>query len=184
MKIYIAGAFRNVGKVRVLRDLVLYDGYHEITYDWTDEYVPKPFSENPEEARRAAQLMIGGALAADLVFVIWHPRLLGGWVEFGAAVGAGKRVILKAPNEHRETIFEHMPNVMHSGPLIRNSCMCRKCGDHIVSRTRHDFTTCKCGAISTDGGYDYIRRLGGREDIVDTCVRVDEPEPANLMEES
>jgi hypothetical protein len=53
--------------------------------------------------------------------------------------------------------------------LIRNAAQCKKCGDLIVSKHRHDFVTCKCGAISIDGGLAYIRRLGNSEDIIDMC---------------
>jgi len=38
-----------------------------------------------------------------------------------------------------------------------NRARCVKCGDIIISRHRHDFVTCKCGAISIDGGNDYCR---------------------------
>jgi hypothetical protein len=31
----------------------------------------------------------------------------------------------------------------------------------IISKHRHDFVTCTCGAISVDGGQDYLRRVGG-----------------------
>jgi|WetSurMetagenome_2_1015567.scaffolds.fasta_scaffold424964_2 hypothetical protein len=43
-------------------------------------------------------------------------------------------------------------------PIFRNRCKCAKCGDIIESKYRHDFVSCKCGAIWTDGGTDYIRR--------------------------
>ncbi len=39
-----------------------------------------------------------------------------------------------------------------------NKAKCRKCGDIIESKYRHDFVTCKCGAISVDGGKDYLKR--------------------------
>jgi|694.fasta_scaffold118432_4 hypothetical protein len=39
----------------------------------------------------------------------------------------------------------------------RNRAKCRKCGDIVWSTHRHDFTSCSCGAISLDGGYDYNR---------------------------
>lgn len=42
----------------------------------------------------------------------------------------------------------------------RNRLKCRKCGTVIWSQFRHDFTSCKCGAISVDGGYDYSSRTG------------------------
>jgi DNA-directed RNA polymerase subunit RPC12/RpoP len=45
---------------------------------------------------------------------------------------------------------------------MRNRCKCLACGDIIESMHRHDFVTCKCGAIFTDGGTDYVRR-GGKD---------------------
>jgi hypothetical protein len=53
--------------------------------------------------------------------------------------------------------------------LIRNAAQCKKCGDLIVSKHRHDFVKCKCGAIAVDGGLAYIRRVGNHEDIIDMC---------------
>lgn len=46
------------------------------------------------------------------------------------------------------------------------SVMCAKCLDVIKSETRHDFKTCKCGAIAVDGGPDYTRCLGYPEDFI------------------
>jgi hypothetical protein len=47
------------------------------------------------------------------------------------------------------------------GRTIRiNMARCRKCGDLIESKHRHDFVRCKCGAIAVDGGRDYLRRVG------------------------
>jgi len=52
--------------------------------------------------------------------------------------------------------------------IIRNSCQCAQCGDIIESRHRHDFVNCKCGAIFTDGGTDYVRRgFTKPDDIID-----------------
>lgn len=49
--------------------------------------------------------------------------------------------------------------------VIRNAARCRKCDTVIESRTRHDFVTCRCGAIFVDGGLDYIRAGGDFEDF-------------------
>ena len=51
--------------------------------------------------------------------------------------------------------------------IIKNVAQCRKCGDIIESTHRHDFKWCKCKAIAVDGGKDYLRRLGNREDIIE-----------------
>ena len=44
--------------------------------------------------------------------------------------------------------------------ILTNKAQCKDCGDIIESTYRHDFVTCKCGAISVDGGKDYLRRVG------------------------
>ena len=45
-----------------------------------------------------------------------------------------------------------------------NKIMCRKCGDIIESILAHDFKFCSCGACAVDGGTEYLRRVGERED--------------------
>ena len=37
------------------------------------------------------------------------------------------------------------------------------CNDIIESTSTHDFKFCKCGAVAVDGGHDYLRRCGNRE---------------------
>lgn len=51
--------------------------------------------------------------------------------------------------------------------IIQNAVQCISCGDFIVSKHRHDFVTCSCGAISVDGGQDYLRRVGDMGSAVD-----------------
>lgn len=50
--------------------------------------------------------------------------------------------------------------------IVQNAVSCLSCGDFIVSKHRHDFVTCTCGAISVDGGQEYLRRVGA----LDACV--------------
>lgn len=53
------------------------------------------------------------------------------------------------------------PEKGYSKPIIlSNKIQCNKCKDIIESKHRHDFVTCSCGAVSVDGGKDYLRRLG------------------------
>lgn len=54
--------------------------------------------------------------------------------------------------------------------IKRNAIRCKKCGDTIESKTVHDFVTCKCGAVSCDGGHEYLRRCGRQEDIEELSV--------------
>jgi hypothetical protein len=44
--------------------------------------------------------------------------------------------------------------------IVQNAVICHKCEDFIFSGSRHSFVTCKCGAISVDGGQSYLRRVG------------------------
>jgi hypothetical protein len=44
--------------------------------------------------------------------------------------------------------------------IVQNAVICNKCDEFIVSKNRHDFVECKCGAIAVDGGQDYLRRVG------------------------
>ena len=48
--------------------------------------------------------------------------------------------------------------------IVVNKIRCNKCGDIIESVSDHDFEFCKCGAVAVDGGHDYLRRCGNRED--------------------
>ena len=51
--------------------------------------------------------------------------------------------------------------------IVKNCIKCKKCGDVIESKHRHDFVWCKCGAVAVDGGREYLRRVGGLEYIED-----------------
>ena len=48
--------------------------------------------------------------------------------------------------------------------IIHNRIRCLKCGDIIESKTVHDYVECSCGACAVDGGHDYLRRCGNKED--------------------
>jgi hypothetical protein len=39
-----------------------------------------------------------------------------------------------------------------------NKAKCLCCGTVIESKTVHDFQTCECGALSVDGGREYLKR--------------------------
>lgn len=48
--------------------------------------------------------------------------------------------------------------------IIVNKIKCKKCGDIIESKHRHDFKFCKCKSVAVDGGKDYLKRIGNEED--------------------
>lgn len=57
--------------------------------------------------------------------------------------------------------------------LKRNRARCRKCGDVIESKSRHDFVWCKCKAIFVDGGPDY-ERAGGDLNVFEGMYEYEE----------
>lgn len=42
--------------------------------------------------------------------------------------------------------------------IVRNSVKCLKCNKEVESKHRHDFVSCDCGNVFTDGGKEYCRR--------------------------
>ena len=59
--------------------------------------------------------------------------------------------------------------------IIRNAAKCNKCKDVIQSTSRHDFVECGCGAIFVDGGNEYMRAGGAKEDFIPLYVSADKP---------
>ncbi|WP_370684743.1 DUF7695 domain-containing protein, partial [Marinilactibacillus psychrotolerans] len=65
--------------------------------------------------------------------------------------------------------------------ILKNKARCKRCDDVIESKHSHDFVTCKCGAISLDGGLEY-QRLSFKNSIDDYDFSLSEyeeiePEP-------
>lgn len=54
--------------------------------------------------------------------------------------------------------------------IIRNSIKCLKCEDEIESRDVHDFRFCSCNSVAVDGGRDYLRRVGERDNYLETSI--------------
>lgn len=61
---------------------------------------------------------------------------------------------------------------MQVGRIIHNRARCKKCGDIIESTNTHDFVTCSCGAISVDGGHDYLKRSAENFDDLEELSEV------------
>ena len=51
--------------------------------------------------------------------------------------------------------------------IIINKAKCKKCGDIIESKEVNDFKRCTCGSIAIDGGQEYIKRVGNKDDIIE-----------------
>ena len=46
-----------------------------------------------------------------------------------------------------------------------NKIKCKKCGDIIESINVHDFKWCSCRVVAVDGGHEYLKRVGNKEDF-------------------
>ncbi len=58
----------------------------------------------------------------------------------------------------------HTEEFMEKQIIRMNKMKCRKCGDIIESTSVHDFKYCSCGSCAVDGGMEYLKRVGERED--------------------
>ena len=64
--------------------------------------------------------------------------------------------------------------------LIKNAITCKHCGETVESTYRHDFASHSCKGmkenqmIAADGGMDYLRRVGSKEDWFEASEWADE----------
>ncbi len=54
--------------------------------------------------------------------------------------------------------------------IITNKIQCKHCKDIIESKSVHDFKLCKCGKVGVDGGHQYLRRQGTKEDYIELSI--------------
>ena len=54
--------------------------------------------------------------------------------------------------------------------IIFNRIKCNRCGEIIESKSRNNFVWCSCGSCAVDGGKDYLRRIGFKEDWTECSV--------------
>lgn len=64
------------------------------------------------------------------------------------------------------------------GDIFENIIECNKCKWICRSRNRHDMVTCRCGAVSVDGGSWYSKQHGDKKDIT-SHVRMFKYRPRN-----
>lgn len=64
--------------------------------------------------------------------------------------------------------------------IVKNCIKCNLCGDIIISENVHDLKFCKCGAVSADGGNEYLRR--GYKNSPDDYTELSEYEETETTE--
>jgi hypothetical protein len=118
-KIYIAARFSRRHEAHALAKLLQKEG-HTITSRWvlpdTDHVIPAGQSEQAadQERRRFAMEDCDDVRACDwMISLMQEPRdnsRGGRHIEFGMALGLGKRLTIIGP---RETVFHHLDEVEH-----------------------------------------------------------------------
>jgi hypothetical protein len=117
-KIYLAARYSRNAEMRGVRDVLQALGY-EVTSRWIDQHggnllesiVAEKLNADPAGASRYAEIDIDDLRAADVV--ISFTSVDGGGkggrhVEYGLALGLGKRLVLVGPREH---VFHTLPAV-------------------------------------------------------------------------
>jgi len=65
--------------------------------------------------------------------------------------------------------------------IIQNEAQCKKCDEIIWSAHVHDFKSCRCGAISVDGGMSYLRRCGNPAGVIERSMSMDDAHLASVV---
>lgn len=115
MKYYVAGRVKKgPGEIRAIIDDLRQQG-HEVTFDWTEEPSYKPYSQNENEARLAADRMLEGVRQCDVFILLWDDSLYGALIELGAALAYSRsykrKQVYILGDKQRESIFETLTNV-------------------------------------------------------------------------
>lgn len=126
MNIYVAGKVKDgcIGCVQTLMKDLRAAG-HNITYDWTQCDIRKPFDDDVAGSREAAALMLEGVRSADLFILLYEEGLYGAMVELGTALADPTRPVLLVLHDEdapiRDSIFFWYPQVEHctQGGLYR-----------------------------------------------------------------
>ena len=120
MKVYLAARYSRNDEMRGVRDVLEALG-HEVTSRWIDQhggnllesFVAEKLNDDPGHCARYAQADVDDLAAADVVisFTAAGGGGKGGrHVEYGLALGLGKRLVIVGPREH---VFHTLPQVEH-----------------------------------------------------------------------
>lgn len=106
-KFYVASSFKNIDKVRYVSEKLRNKGYIQ-TYDWTKN----KRATTLENLKTIGQYEKQAVIEADFIVVLL-PAGKGSHIEFGIALGQGKRIFLYSLSEEVETAstFYHLPEV-------------------------------------------------------------------------
>lgn len=118
MKVYLAARYSRNDEMRGVRDVLEVLG-HQVTSRWIDQHggnllessVAEKLNSDPDGCAKYAQVDVDDLMAADVVvsFTSADGGGKGGrHVEFGLALGLGKRLVIVGP---RENVFHTLPQI-------------------------------------------------------------------------
>lgn len=74
------------------------------------------------------------------------------------------------PTDYLDFTYWEMPikerRKLDVGDIYDNKVQCKKCNWIIRSKNRHNYVSCKCGAVSVDGGSWYQKITGNEKDYI------------------
>jgi hypothetical protein len=110
MKFYIASSFKNIDAVRYVSEKLKSKGFIH-TYDWTRN----ERASTIEQLKVIGQREKEGVMEAEFLIVLL-PAGKGSHIEFGIALGQGKKIYLYSPNDNvnnfeTTSTFYHLPEV-------------------------------------------------------------------------
>ncbi|WP_078546850.1 group-specific protein [Litchfieldia alkalitelluris] len=92
-KFYVASSFKNIDTVRYVSNVLINKGFIQ-TYDWTQN----DRASTIQDLKEIGQQERNAVLEADFIIVLL-PAGKGSHIEFGIALGQGKRIYLYSQNE-------------------------------------------------------------------------------------
>lgn len=109
-KFYIASSFSNIKKVREVSSLLKNKGFIQ-TYDWTQN----ERAATLKDLKEIGEKELNAVLEADFLIVLL-PAGKGSHIEFGIALGQGKKIYLFSENDDIDNFettstFYHLNNV-------------------------------------------------------------------------
>lgn len=108
MNVYVAGKFESWRDVQRIQRLCEQHG-HKITFDWTVHALEALEERREQDMVNNAMNDLEGVVTAHVLIALWHPDLMGTYMEIGMALAMDVPVWLVG--FERESVFWHLPHV-------------------------------------------------------------------------